>query len=187
MPMEVSHLVVSRGYAPAGPVRIETGRGVLDLVVDPTGRRSSRVRVDMGEPILAPARIPVDHPGERVVELPCSGLSHAEAWWEAAGFDPRMTCVSMGNPHVVFWCRDVAAVPLGEFGPRIETDRLFPARVNVHVVQVLDRGRVRMRTWERTLRMLASWAAFFGLLCTYVVPVAAIQVGGWVRKLNTIR
>jgi diaminopimelate epimerase len=145
----VSHLVVSRGYAPAGPVRIETGRGVLDLVVDPTGRRSSRVRVDMGEPILTPAQIPVDHPGERVVELPCSALPHAEAWWEAAGFDPRMTCVSMGNPHVIFWCRDVAAVPLGEFGPRIETDRLFPARVNVHVVQVLDRGRVRMRTWER--------------------------------------
>jgi diaminopimelate epimerase len=145
----VAHLVVSRGYAAAGPVRIETGRGVLDLVVEPTGRRSSRVRVDMGEPILTPARIPVDHPGEQVVESPCRALAVAEPWWPAAGFDPRMTCVSMGNPHVVFWCRDVAAVPLEVFGPRIETDVSFPARVNVHVVEILDRQRVRMRTWER--------------------------------------
>lgn len=145
----VAHLVVSRGYAEAGPVRIETGRGVLDLVVEPQGRRCSRVRVDMGEPILLPARIPVDHPGERVIESPCPGLVTTEPWWEAAGFDPRMTCVSMGNPHVVFWCRDVAAVPLETFGPRIETHPAFPARVNVHVVEVLDRERVRMRTWER--------------------------------------
>ncbi|MEI8367500.1 MAG: diaminopimelate epimerase [Planctomycetia bacterium] len=145
----VGHLVVSRGHAPAGPVRIETGRGVLDLVVDPTGRRSSRVRVDMGEPILGPAQIPVDHPGERVVDAPCSALPSPQPWWEIAGLDPRMTCVSMGNPHVVFWCRDVAAVPLEVFGARIETDPIFPARVNVHVVEVLAPDRVRMRTWER--------------------------------------
>jgi len=40
-------------------------------------------------------------------------------------------------------------VPLETFGPRIETHPAFPARVNVHVVEVLDRERVRMRTWER--------------------------------------
>ena len=145
----VAHLVVSRGYAPAGPVQIETGRGVLDLVVEPSGRRASRVRVDMGEPILAPARIPVVHPGERVVDAPCSALDSPEPWWGTAGLDPRMTCVSMGNPHVVFWCRDVAEVPLEAFGARIETDAIFPSRVNVHVVEVLAPDRVRMRTWER--------------------------------------
>ncbi len=186
----VSHLVVSRGYAPAGPVRIETGRGVLDLVVEPTGRRSSRVRVDMGEPILDPARIPVNHPGERVVESPCSALPHAEAWWEAAGFDPRMTCVSMGNPHVVFWCRDVAAVPLGEFGPRIETDALFPARVNVHVVEVLDRGRVRMRTWERGSGITqacgtgASAVCVAGVLCGRTGELIRAELPGGELKLE---
>ena len=56
---------------------------------------------------------------------------------------------SMGNPHVVFYCRDVAAVPLESVGPRIETHPLFPRRVNVHFVQVLSPERVRMRTWER--------------------------------------
>ncbi len=145
----VAHLVVSRGYAPAGAVAIETGRGVLALDVTRTGAKSSLVRVDMGAPFLRPEQVPVTVAGEQVVDLPCLALGPAEPWWEAAGFDPRMTCVSMGNPHVVFWCRDTATIPLETIGPRIETHPLFPERVNVHVVAVEGPGRVRMRTWER--------------------------------------
>ena len=145
----VAHLVVSRGYAAPGPVAIETGRGVLQLVVERTGPHSSRVRVDMGEPILEPSRIPVLASGERVVDAPCAALGAEAAWWSAAGLDPRMTCVSMGNPHVVLWCRDVAAVPLESVGPVVERHASFPERVNVHFVQPLGADRVRMRTWER--------------------------------------
>ena len=145
----VGHLVVARGYAPAGSIAIETGRGVLDLFVEPTGRRSSRVRVDMGEPILEAARIPVVHPAARIVDAPCEAFSSPEPWWDEAGLDPRMSCVSMGNPHVVFWCRNVAAVPLEQVGPRIERHPLFPERVNAHFVEILGPGSVKMRTWER--------------------------------------
>lgn len=145
----VAHLVVSRGHAAAGPLSIETGRGVLALHVERTGPRTSRVRVDMGEPILDPARVPVVHGGERVVDVPCTALGGEASWWRQAGLDPRMTCVSMGNPHVVLWCDDVAAVPLETIGPTIEHHPLFPQRVNLHVVQILSPERVRMRTWER--------------------------------------
>jgi diaminopimelate epimerase len=55
----------------------------------------------------------------------------------------------MGNPHVTFYCRDVARVPLETVGPRIETHATFPRRVNVHFVEVHAADRVRMRTWER--------------------------------------
>jgi diaminopimelate epimerase len=55
----------------------------------------------------------------------------------------------MGNPHVTFYCRDVARVPLESNGPRIETHAIFPRRINVHFVEVVDAGRVKMRTWER--------------------------------------
>lgn len=55
----------------------------------------------------------------------------------------------MGNPHVVFFCRDVSRVPLETVGPRIETAAIFPRRVNVHFVEVVSRSHVRMRTWER--------------------------------------
>ena len=144
----VAHLVVARGHAPAGRVAIETGRGVLTLDVERTGDRTSRVRVDMGQPLLEAAEIPVTGAG-RIVDAACPALGAHESWWDDCGLDPRMTCVSMGNPHVVFYCRDVARVPLEAVGPRIENHTIFPRRVNVHFVEVLSRGHVRMRTWER--------------------------------------
>jgi len=144
----VAHLVVSRGHAAAGRVAIETGRGVLTLDVERTGPRTSRVRVDMGQPLLEAAEIPVAGAG-RIVDAACPAVGTHEPWWDACGLDPRMTCVSMGNPHVVFYCRDVARVPLETVGPRIETHPIFPRRVNVHFVEVLAPGHVRMRTWER--------------------------------------
>ena len=149
----VAHLAVSRGHASAGEVSIETGRGVLSLLVTPISRRRSQVRVNMGEPLLAAASIPVDLLAggtfDRVVDCPCPALSTPEPWWQAAGLDARMTCVSMGNPHVVFFCRDTASVPLETVGPSIEHHPLFPRRVNVHFVEVITPQRVRMRTWER--------------------------------------
>lgn len=145
----VAHLVVSRGRAAAGAVTIETGRGVLTLDVTPTGDRTSRVKVDMGEPLLEAAEIPVAVAGGRVIDAACPALGAEAPWWSACGLDPRMTCVSMGNPHVVFYCRDVARVPLESIGPQVETHGLFPRRVNVHFVQVESRGHVVMRTWER--------------------------------------
>jgi len=146
----VAHLVVARGHARPGTVTIETGRGVLTLDVRPTGPRQSQVRVDMGPPLLDAADIPVTGCGRgRVVDAACAAVGPREPWWDACGLDPRMTCVSMGNPHAIFYCRDVAAVPLETVGPRIERHESFPRRVNVHFVEVLASDHVRMRTWER--------------------------------------
>ncbi len=146
----VAHLVVSRGRTAPGLVTIETGRGVLTLDVTPTSPRTSQVRVDMGEPLLDAASIPVEGAGPGpVIEAACAALGSEEGWWREAGLDPRMTCVSMGNPHVVLWVRDVARVPLESIGPRIETHASFPRRVNVHVVEVRSPAHVVMRTWER--------------------------------------
>jgi diaminopimelate epimerase len=146
----VAHLVVARGRSRSSPVRQERGRGVLTVEVRPTGPRSSQVRVDMGEPLLAAAAIPVTGVGEgRVVDATCPALAVEEPWWSACGLDPRMTCVSMGNPHAILYCRDVEAVPLEAIGPRIERHSAFPRRVNVHFVEVLAADHVRIRTWER--------------------------------------
>jgi diaminopimelate epimerase len=148
----VAHLVVARGHAPEGTITIETGRGILPIEVRRSGARKSVVRVGMGVPILAAADIPVMVPegsSGRVVDAPCPAIDADAGWIAAAGVDPRMTCVSMGNPHVVFYCRDVAAVPLKEVGPTLERAPIFPRRINVHFVQVLAADRVRMRTWER--------------------------------------
>jgi len=141
----------------ARPMLVQTGAGVLSIDYRTDDGRLTEATVDMGEPVLAAARIPVipraDFPAEsNVVDVDVSalGLWNPEAAWpRAAGVIPRMTCVSMGNPHVVFFCDDLAAVPLAEVGPRIETHPAFPRRVNVHFVQILANDHARMITWER--------------------------------------
>ena len=62
-----------------------------------------------------------------------------------------MTCVSMGNPHVVvFMDEPMGEFPLTEIGQMVEHHRLFPARVNFEFVNVLDGGSVlKTRVWER--------------------------------------
>ena len=57
--------------------------------------------------------------------------------------------VGMGNPHAVFFVDDVDAIPLEDIGPRIEHHRFFPERTNVEAVQLLDKGELRLRVWER--------------------------------------
>jgi diaminopimelate epimerase len=137
-------------------LRIETGRGVLNLELEIAGEKVRRVRVDMGEPILDPARIPAALPppfhGDQIIDVPSGSyipLASPASWKEDCGWDPRMTCVSMGNPHVVFYCRQVAQVPLELLGPFFERQPIFPNRINVHFVEVQSPREVTMRTWER--------------------------------------
>jgi diaminopimelate epimerase len=116
----------------------------------------------MGVPILEAGRIPVAAPGispaERVINVPLdrlatgggpTGWQGLDRWQETCGLDARVTCVSMGNPHAVLYCRDVAAVPLSAVGPWLETQAAFPHRINVHFVQVHSPREATMRTWER--------------------------------------
>jgi diaminopimelate epimerase len=136
----LAKLAYERGLARANPLRVQTDRGVLslELTLDHAGRVSA-VRADMGPPVLDPRRIPVKVNGEHVIALPL----------KLAGATLPMTCVSMGNPHAVFFVPDVAAVPLAAWGPQVERHPLFPERTNAHFAQVLARDRVRMVTWER--------------------------------------
>ena len=66
------------------------------------------------------------------------------------GLTLAIACVSMGNPHAVYFTdEEPDGFALAEIGPKVENHVFFPRRVNFHVAQVLDRGRIKMRTWER--------------------------------------
>ena len=152
----VAKYVYDHGICCNRTLRIETGNGVLSLELEIAEEKVRRVRVDMGAPILESSRIPVELPraagGERIVDFPVGKyipIGEAAAWMGDCGWDPRMTCVSMGNPHVVMFCRQVAAVPLESVGPLFEHQPVFPKRINVHFVQVHAPAEVTMRTWER--------------------------------------
>ena len=147
----VAKYVHDHGIAVKPRLTLETGRGVLTVDLEVRDGKADRVRVDMGAPILDAARIPTILPGDPVVNVPLIDLppNLPVGWAAACGLDPRMTCVSVGNPHVVIYCGDVAEVPLDLVGPVLETATVFPKRINVHFVQVHSPGEVTMRTWER--------------------------------------
>ncbi len=146
-----------RELARNNPVRVETGDGIkrIRTISGESGVVHAAV-VDMGEPRLAAEEIPVTLPGAdgaaRVVDVPIVGtlsVDFSGGWVDAAGVIDRVTCVSMGNPHAVFFCDRVEPIPLERIGPALETDSAFPRKINVHFVQVDGRGEVTMRTWER--------------------------------------
>ena len=120
-------------------VTVETGRGVLTLDLDVVAGKAEQVRVDMGVPILRSGEIPTTLAGDPPVDVPI----------EVGGRTVKITAVSVGNPHAVIYVDDVAGFPVEALGPLIERHPAFPNKINVHFVEVLGRGEVRMRTWER--------------------------------------
>jgi diaminopimelate epimerase len=140
------------GLTKNNPMRVETGRGVLTLQLDVKAGKVERVTVDMGEPILEADRIPTTLPGPRVVNQPWPRFADDEvirAWVQVFGLEPYLTCVSMGNPHAVIYCRDIETVPVEQAGSLLERATVFPRRINVHFVQVRSPEEATMRTWER--------------------------------------
>jgi diaminopimelate epimerase len=125
------------GWTLAEEISVETLAGV----VRPRWAGRDRVRVDMGRPILVPEKIPTTLGGGSGPVL--------DALLEVDGEALRVSCVSMGNPHAVIFVDDPDSAPVERLGPRIERHPAFPNRVNVEFVRVVDRGRVRQRTWER--------------------------------------
>jgi diaminopimelate epimerase len=140
--------LLDRGEAGPGPLAVQTGAGVLALDLGPDGQ----VATDMGAPRLAPAEIPLS--AGAGAGLPASGPVlrlplevPPQPGFAGARFEA--TCVSMGNPHAVVFVPDPAAVALEVVGPLLETHPAFPARTNVEFCRVVDRGRLRVRVWER--------------------------------------
>jgi len=126
-----------RSHTDADEIAVET----LGGVVRPRWAGPNRVEVDMGPPVLAPARIPTTlGEGEGpVLDVPL----------EVGGERLAVSCVSMGNPHAVVYVDDPDTAPVERLGPLLERHPAFPNRVNVEFIAVAGRGRIRQRTWER--------------------------------------
>ena len=112
--------------------------GTLSGVIVPRLEDDGQVTVDMGVPEFAPARIPF------VAER--RALTYA---LEVGGKMVEISAVSMGNPHAVQVVADVALAPVLTDGALLETHVRFPQRVNAGYMQVVDRGHIRLRVYER--------------------------------------
>jgi diaminopimelate epimerase len=124
----------------------ELGR---DLVMESVGgvvrarvRDDGLVSVDMGVPNFDPRALPMEAGGGAALEAPMHSL-------RVDGADIEIGAVSMGNPHAVLQVPDVNAAPVERIGPSIEHHPRFPKRTNVGFMQIVDRGHLRLRVYER--------------------------------------
>jgi len=130
----IAALLAARGLArsgtvtmgsPAGPIRARTLEGGL-------------VSVDMGPVRFDPRALPFDAQAE------------AERYpLEVAGIGIEIGAVSLGNPHAVVAVDSVDTAPVERLGPAIERHPRFPRRVNAGFMQIIDRGHIRLRVYER--------------------------------------
>jgi diaminopimelate epimerase len=137
--------VSDKGLTDKQAIRVETMAGIITPRLEADGS----VTVDMGAPVLDPAMVPFDAGG-------LDGVAQGrDTLWpltvQQAGQDRQVlvSAVSMGNPHAVQVVDDVETAPVLETGPQIEHHPRFPKRVNAGYLQVLDRGHVKLRVYER--------------------------------------
>jgi diaminopimelate epimerase len=129
-----ARFVLDQGLTDRTEIPVGTAAGAIRLFVEPDGQ----IRVDMGVPILEPARIPF--------------LADEEALsYELEVYGETLTigAVSMGNPHAVLLVEDTDTAPVARLGPLIESHPRFPRRVNVGFMQVLAPDHIRLRVYER--------------------------------------
>lgn len=144
------------------PATIETAGGVLTL--EPTVGGAS---VDMGAPRFEWDAIPLDYAMDT--------LTMPVGWGELE----NPACVNVGNPHVIFFADDADAVDLAKLGPEIETDALFPARVNVNVTSLAGPDHLKLHVWERGAGLTRACGT--GACASAVAAIRRGLVGNRVR------
>ncbi|TRD10434.1 diaminopimelate epimerase [Erythrobacter insulae] len=114
------------------PAKVETGGGAITL--EPATGGAS---VDMGSPKFEWDAIPLAY---------AMDTANMPVGWDM--LDAPMA-VNVGNPHVIFFTDDADAVDLAAIGPAIETDPLFPERINVNVASIAGDNHLTLHVWER--------------------------------------
>jgi len=137
----IGKYVYDKGLTNKTTLTLETLAGVkvLQLFIG-ADQKVEKVTVDMGEPILDAALIPVTSDKNRVINEPLAFNSEIQY---------NITTVSMGNPHAVIFTTDILQLDLPKIGPVIENATIFPRRTNTEFIEVLTNNHVKMRVWER--------------------------------------
>jgi len=136
-----ARFVHDQGLTDKATIRVQT----LKSIIAPTLQADGRVTVDMGAPFLVPAEVPFDASG-----LTPRMLNGCELWpLQLANHPVEVAVVSMGNPHAMMRVDHADSAPVEELGPQIESHARFPRRVNAGFMEVVDRGHVKLRVYER--------------------------------------
>ncbi len=140
-----ARFVHDKGLTDKRVIRVQT----LSGVIAPQLQEQGRVTVDMGRPELDAAKVPFNAQG-----LQSQPQGSIQKWPLELDNQVQVAMVyiapvSMGNPHAVQLVDDVDAAPVAELGPLIENHVRFPQRVNAGFMQIVNRGEVKLRVYER--------------------------------------
>lgn len=173
----VAKYVYDNGMTSKREITLETLSGIKTINLFIENGKVKSAAVNMGAPVIEPAKIPVDLDGSAVIARTI----------EAGGKDYTITCVSMGNPHCVLFVEDTGVIEIEKTGPLFENHPLFPDRINTEFIQVVDHKTLKMRVWERgagetlacgTGACAAAAAAVLNGLCKKDEDISVILLGG---------
>ena len=135
----VAKFVYDKNLTNKTTLTVETLAGIKQLKLNTKDGKVETVRVDMGEPIFEPEKIPVNSK-----ESPVKNLK-----LKAEDKEFKFTCVSMGNPHAITFVENVEKFDVEKYGKKLEIDPAFPKKTNVEFIQIVDKEHIKMRVWER--------------------------------------
>lgn len=132
-----SRYLFDQGYVNEKSFTLDTlGGKVLVTILDEEGKI---IKVDMGIVTFLSKDIPVAGSTREVVD--------EVLVLEKGTF--KITCVSIGNPHCVIPLDIISEGLARKLGPIIETHSMFPNRINVQLLKVIDRKNIKIEIWER--------------------------------------
>lgn len=132
-----SKYLFEKKYVHSKSFKIKTLGGVVDVQVkDDT---ANLIRIDMGKVTFISDEIPVAGKRREVVNEPL----------DINGIEYNVTCLSIGNPHCVIPRQEVTEQIARALGPHVENHQMFPHRINMQIVRVIDRANIDVRIWER--------------------------------------
>ena len=116
---------------------IETSGGIAEAYIEDDS--ANLIKINMGKMTFLSTNIPVRGKEREVVneEMLIDGIKY------------KVTCLSVGNPHCVIPMNNVTEQKAKELGPKIESHNMFPNRINMQLLKVIDRANIEIRIWER--------------------------------------
>jgi diaminopimelate epimerase len=124
-------------YVKSRSFKIETLGGTVDVQVQ--DKTANLIRINMGAVTFTSTEIPVAGRRREVVNEPL----------DINGTAYQVTCLSIGNPHCVIPMQQVSEETARSLGPFVENHKMFPNRINMQIVRVIDRATIDIRIWER--------------------------------------
>lgn len=129
--------LIDEGYQTNKIFQLQTKGGLT--AVEILDDQNEMIKVDMGAVTFDSSLIPVKgQPSEVINEL-----------LNINGEKYRVTCLSIGNPHCVIPLDEISKDLALQLGPQIENNQMFPNRINMQLMKVIDRNKIQIEIWER--------------------------------------